>query len=141
MNTDKIAEYLEEIINNGLEQSNIPYKKGNSIRIKNYAIRNSSKGYLIYDCEKNQQIARTYFKASAIAICKTLVDGNNLTTCILNLDKKLLKHYNDAQFYKNTIKKTKNEFKKEIRVARLELSVSNSETLRQNLDKYIFSDK
>lgn len=138
MITDSLIKHLEDVVNNGLEQSVIPYKKGNSIRIKNYIIRISPKGYLIYDSEQNKQIARTHFKASALAICKNLVDGVDIIGQILDLDKQLLKHYNDAQFYKHTIKKTDNQFKKEIRIARLELSVSNSEILRQNLDKYIF---
>ena len=59
---------LEEIVNEGLKDSSIPYAKGNSIRIKQYIVRKSKVGYLVYDSSANKQIHKTQFKSVAIAI-------------------------------------------------------------------------
>lgn len=131
---------LEELIDLGLENSNvvIPYKKGNSIRIKNYAIRESRKGYMIYDCETNKQVALTYFKTSAVAIAKSLVEGKNAISKIEELDLNLLKHFNDAMFFKNTIKTTKDPDIKWTRRVRLDIAIAKSKEIKQDLDRFIF---
>lgn len=137
MNTD-ILKDLEEIIDNGLEQVVLPYSRGNSIRLKNYIIRKSSNGYLIYNCENNKQVTRTFFKTSAVAIVKNLVEGKDITSKALKLDRELLKHYNDAVFYKQTIKTTSDRIVKEVRKARLGVTIDQSRYIRQQLDKFIF---
>ena len=53
MNTYKLIEDLEEIVAIGLEDSAVPVVKGNSIRLKNYIIRNSKGMYRIFDCKTN----------------------------------------------------------------------------------------
>lgn len=137
MKTDIIKD-LEEIIDNGLEHVVLPYRRGNSIRLKNYIIRKSPNGYLIYDCETNKQVTRTFFKSSAIAIVKNLVEGKDITTKALKLDRELLKHYNDAVFYKQTIKTSADRLVKEVRKARLGVTIDQSRYIRQQLDDFIF---
>jgi hypothetical protein len=139
MYSEKILNELEEIVNKGLEEVSLPYQKGNSIRIKHIAIRKSSKGYLIYNTKENTQVARTQFKSTAIAIAKNLAQGRDIVDKISNLDVQLLKHYNDAMFYKNVIKKTKDPQVLEIREVRLEISLTRSEQVRKQLDRYIFN--
>ena len=77
MISDNLLSDLEEIVDKGLEDSAIPYAKGNSIRIKQYVIRKSKVGYLIYDSSTNKQIHRTQFKSVAIAIAKNLAERRN----------------------------------------------------------------
>jgi hypothetical protein len=138
MNSEKLLNDLEEIVNRGLEDSAIPMAKGNSIRIKHVIIRKSPKGYLIYDAKENRQVVRTYFKTTAVAIAKNLAQGNDITEQAMEFDDAMLKHYNDAMFYKHSIRKTTDPFKREIREARLDIAILESQRLRSLLDRYIF---
>lgn len=139
MISDKVIEELEELVNKGLETSSFPVAKGNSIRIKHIVIRKSPKGFLIYDTKKNVQVARTMFKSTAIAIAKNLAEHKNIIDNVLKLDRIMLKHYTDAIFYKNTIKKTNDEFKKEVTETRLSIAIEETDKVRNTLDRYIFN--
>jgi hypothetical protein len=138
MNSEKLLNDLDEIVNRGLEDSAIPHARGNSIRIKHVVIRKSPKGYLIYDAKENCQITRTYFKTTAVAIAKNLAQGKDITDLAMEFDDAMLKHYNDAVFYKNSIRKTTDPFRKEIREARLDIAIQESRRIRSLLDRYIF---
>ena len=138
MTTENLLNDLEEIVNRGLEDGAIPYARGNSIRIKHVVIRKSPKGYLIYDAKENCQITRTYFKTTAVAIAKNLAQGKDITDLAMEFDDAMLKHYNDAVFYKNSIRKTTDPFRKEIREARLDIAIQESRRIRSLLDRYIF---
>src|SRR6056300_1345255 len=113
MNSD-LLKNLENIINEGIEQAVLPYVKGNSIRIKQYIIRKSKAGWLVYDSKDNKQIARLFSKSSAVALAKGLAQGKDVTINVITADKTIQKHYNDCLFFKHTIKRTKDEFKKEL---------------------------
>ena len=138
MNSEKLLNDLEEIVNRGLEDSAIPMAKGNSIRIKHVVIRKSPKGYLIYDSKENRQVTRTYFKTTAVAIAKNLAQGNDITEKAMEFDDILLKHYNDAMFYKHSIHNSTDPSKKQIREARLDIAIQESRRVRSLLDRYIF---
>ena len=138
MISDNLLSDLEEIVDKGLEDSAIPYAKGNSIRIKQYVIRKSKVGYLIYDSSTNKQIHRTQFKSVAIAIAKNLAERRNRIDSILDIENNLAKHYNDAIFYKNTIKKTKCEATRLTRETRLQISLVEAQKMRDKLDTFIF---
>jgi len=49
------------------------------------------------------------------------------------------KHYNDALFYKHSMKTSKDPVKREITETRLDIAISESEKVRSLLDNYIFS--
>lgn len=138
MISDNLLSDLEEIVDKGLEDSSIPYAKGNSIRIKQYVIRKSKVGYLIYDSSTNKQIHRTQFKSVAIAIAKNLAERRNRIDSILDIENNLAKHYNDAIFYKNTIKKTKCQATRLTRETRLQISLVEAQKMRDKLDTFIF---
>jgi hypothetical protein len=138
MTSEKLLNDLEEIVNRGLEDSAIPHQKGNSIRIKHVIIRKSSKGYLIYDAKENKQVVRTYFKTTAVAIAKNLAQGKDITEQAMEFDGTMLKHYNDAIFYKHAIRNTTDDAKKEIRETRLDVAIQESRRVRSLLDRYIF---
>jgi hypothetical protein len=139
MNSEKLLSDLEDIVNKGLEGIKIPYAKGNSIRIGHIIVRTSPKGYLIYDVTDNRQVARVHFKTTAVAIAKNLAQGKNITEKLLEFDYLMLKHYNDAVYYKNSIKKSTDEFRKEVRQTRLDVAIEESRRVRRLLDKFIFS--
>ena len=138
MTTEKLIHDLEEIVNRGLEDSAIPVARGNSIRIKHIVVRKSPKGYLIYDAKENRQVVRTYFKTTAVAIAKNLAQGNDITEKAMEFDDTMLKHYNDAIFYRNSIRNTTDENKREIRETRLDVAIQESQRVRSLLDRYIF---
>jgi hypothetical protein len=138
MITEKLLNDLEEIVNRGLEDSAIPHQRGNSIRIKHVIIRKSPKGYLIYDAKENKQVVRTYFKTTAVAIAKNLAQGKDITEQAMEFDGTMLKHYNDAIFYKHAIRNTTDDAKKEIRETRLDVAIQESRRVRSLLDRYIF---
>ena len=138
MTTETLLNDLEEIVNKGLEDSAIPHARGNSIRIKHIVVRKSPKGYLIYDAKENCQITRTVFKTTAVAIAKNLAQGRDFTKQLIEYDRVMSKHYNDAIFYKNSIKKCKDSVAREIREIRLDISIEESRRLRNQLDKFIF---
>ena len=138
MNSEKLLNDLDEIVNRGLEDSAIPVAKGNSIRIKHIIIRKSPKGYLIYDAKENRQVVRTYFKTTAVAIAKNLAQGNDITEKAMEFDFAMLKHYNDAVFYKHSIRKSTDPSKRQIREARLDIAIQESRRVRSLLDRFIF---
>ena len=138
MTAENLLHDLEEIVNRGLEDSAIPHARGNSIRIKHIVVRKSPKGYLIYDAKENKQVVRTYFKTTAVAIAKNLAQGIDITETAIECDELMLKHYNDAVFYKHSIRKTDDEVKKDIREARLDIAIQESQRVRSLLDHYIF---
>ena len=138
MITEKLLNDLEEIVNRGLEDSAIPVARGNSIRIKHVIIRKSPKGYLIYDAKENKQVVRTYFKTTAVAIAKNLAQGIDITETAMEFDDTMLKHYNDAIFYRNSIRNTSDVNKREIREVRLDVAIQESQRVRSLLDRYIF---
>jgi hypothetical protein len=138
MTSEKLLNDLEEIVNRGLEDSAMPHQRGNSIRIKHVIIRKSPKGYLIYDAKENKQVVRVYFKSSAVAIAKNLAQDNDITDEVVVVDQMMLKHYNDAVFYKNAIKMSDDPFKIEIRETRLDVSIRESQRVRSLLDRFIF---
>ena len=138
MTTENLLNDLEEIVNKGLEDSAIPHQRGNSIRIKHIVVRKSPKGYLIYDAKENKQVVRTYFKTTAIAIAKNLAQGVDITKTAIEFDDIMLKHYNDAFFYRNSIRNTTDASKREIRETRLDVAIQESRRVRSLLDRYIF---
>ena len=138
MTAENLLHDLEEIVNKGLEDSAMPYQRGNSIRIKHIVVRKSPKGYLIYDAKENRQIVRTYFKTTAIAIAKNLAQGVDITQTAIEFDDIMLKHYNDALFYRNSIRNTTDASKREIRETRLDVAIQESRRVRSLLDRYIF---
>ena len=138
MTAENLLHDLEEIVNKGLEDSAMPYQRGNSIRIKHIVVRKSPKGYLIYDAKENRQIVRTYFKTTAVAIAKNLAQGVDITETAMEFDDTMLKHYNDAIFYRNSIRNTSDASKREIRETRLDVAIQESQRVRSLLDRYIF---
>lgn len=139
MSNRNIVEELEQIIEQGLESMPLPYKKGNSIRIGHMIVRYSKKaGYLVYDAKESKQLAKTFCKATALAIAKHMAVGRDIRKSLLELDQLVQKHYNDAVFYKHVIAKTDSEFVKETRSTRLQDAIYRTEMAKHKIDRYIF---
>lgn len=134
----KIVEELEQLIDTGLKSHLFPYKKGNSIRVKNYVVRKNKQGYNVFDCENNKLITKTHFLTSALAIAKNLAEDKNIISQVLHYDVKMFKNYNDIQFYKDTIDKTNNFRVKETRKILLDIAIDNTISAKNSLNNFIY---
>ena len=140
MNIDKqLAKQLEEIIETGLDQVAIPYQKGNSIRVKNYVIRSHRNGYRLFDIATNSHIVTTFTKTAALAIAKLLAEKQNFELKqLIKLDDKVAKHYMDALYAKNTIKRGGSAERIETAEVRFEIATENAWTALADIERYIF---
>lgn len=134
----KFVSTLESFLNESLSKFAFPYEFNKQIRIKNFIIRQTKKGYVVVDCFVNQQVAFTNFKTSAVAIAKNLSEGKNVVNQVIELDKILLKNYNDAVFYKKSIKKIKKRAIKESRKILLDLALDKADHVKKDLENFIF---
>ena len=137
INTALLKE-LQHLIDDKLDPSLFPYQKGNSIRIGKIVVRDSKKGFLIYDCQENRQVAITFSKTAALALAKSLSKGTNITSTVMDLDKTIQKNFMDALFFTNTIKTTKDDFKKDVSITRLEIAKARTAHAKSALDSIIF---
>tara|TARA_B100002019_G_scaffold274864_1_gene272218 strand:+ start:922 stop:1326 length:405 start_codon:yes stop_codon:yes gene_type:complete len=133
MISPKVLKDLQEIIEANIDPTLFPYRKGNSIRIGSIVVRESKSGHLVYCAKANKQIARTFSKTAAVAIAKG-GDVNN----ILDLDREIMKHFNDCLFYKNTMKNSKSDVSRFVAENRYEISSDKTRQLKKKLDGYIF---
>ena len=138
MTNTTLLKELQHLIEDKLDPSMFPYQKGNSIRIGKIVVRDSKKGFLIYDCQENKQIAITFSKTAALALAKSLAKGHNNTKTVMELDQTIQKNYMDALFFTNTIKTTKDEFKKDVTQTRLEIAKARTANAKSALDSIIF---
>lgn len=140
MINEQVLKDLEELINGSIDPSLFPYQKGNSIRIGTYAVRLNKRGYYkIYDCKNNLLIAETFSKTGAVAMAKSLSKNKDCRKKILDLDSELQKWYNDCVFYKNTIRKTKDLYRKDIIETRYEIAKDKTTLVKRELDKYVYA--
>lgn len=135
----KLATELESLINSSLDMSFFPYVKGKSVRIKHVVVRETSFGFLVFDTKENKEIAKTFCKTSALALAKNVALDRNRVKEIQALDSVIQKHYNDAMFFKNTIRVTKDEDRKFVAETRYDLAAAKTREAKAKLDKFIYS--
>lgn len=139
INKIKVIRDLEDLLDVSIDPTYFPYKKGNSIRVGRYVVRENRRGFFrIFDCERNSQIAETFCKTSALALAKSLASGVDQRTRILNLDRELQKWYNDCVFYKYNIRVTKDFDRKDILEMRYDIARRKTVDAKQQLERIIF---
>ena len=136
----KLVKELEDLLNQALDTSDFPYVRGKSIRIKHLIVRGAKFGYLVFDTKENKEVAKMFCKTSALALAKTVAKSRNLeyTNKIKKLDFDIQKHYNDALFYKNTIRITKDKVRRDVAQMRYEISADRTRRAKQELDTFIY---
>ena len=139
--TPELALELENLINNTIDKSFLPYVKGKSIRIGHVIVRETRVGFfLVFDTKENAEIAKMFCKTGAVALAKSIVSKQNDAEIkiIKSLDDVISKNFNDAIFYKHTINVTKDDIKK--RVAQMRYSVARDATqhAKDKLDTFIY---
>lgn len=138
MTNKTLLQELQTLIEDQLDPSMFPYQKGNSIRIGKIVVRESKKGFLIYDCQENKQVAITFSKTAALALAKSLSKGTNNIKTVMDLDQIIQKNYMDALFFTNTLKVTTDDFKKDVTLTRLEIAKTRTAHAKSALDSIIF---
>ena len=134
----KVLKDLQKLIEANLDPSMFPYCKGNSIRIGGFTIRKSKKGHIIYDLKTQSKVCCTFSKTAAVAIAKNLAQGVNVIQKAQDLDHVLEKNFNDAQFFANTMRTTKDPIKRDIVETRFDIAKARTETAKRSLDSLIF---
>lgn len=135
----KLAIELENLINNNLDMSFFPYVKGKSVRIKHIIVRETGFGYLVFDTKENREVAKTFCKTSALALAKNIAFERNRINEIKELDRFIQKHYNDALFFKHTIRVTKDEERKFVAETRYDIAAAKTREAKEKLDRFIYS--
>lgn len=137
--TPELAKELEALINRNLDTSYFPYVKGKSIRIGHIIVRETRFGFLVFDTKNNKEVDKMFCKTSAVALAKSLEKGLNCEAKISTLDREIEKQYNDCLFYKNTIKISKDDFKKEIARTRYDIARMRTLQAKDHLDQYVYA--
>jgi len=135
----QVAKQLLQLIDSETHKVCLPIQKGNSIRIKHMVVRESRRGYLVFDILNGSQVACTFSKTAAVAIAKNHAEGcMNETHRILRLDDEIMQKYNDAVHFKYTIQCTDDEQRRASARIRYDIAWEDVLTLRSELDHYIF---
>jgi hypothetical protein len=133
-----IAKTLDDIIRVGLQNTPLPYKKGNSIRIGPIAIRQSPRlGYILFDCAIRKQVTVTHSKLAALAWAKHY-KNTRYQKRILELDNQIERLSNDCVFYQNTINNSNDQIKKFVAEDRLGVVKAQLQEKEDILEDIIF---
>lgn len=134
-----IIKALNEIMESGLSEYPVPYKKGNSIRIKNVVMRRNGKGYHVFNLVDKSHVIFTPSKTSALAVAHCTAHGySNSVEHIKRLEAKLSKYYNDAIFYKYTVEHSKDEIRADSAQMRFEIAIEECMNIRDQIENYLF---
>ena len=139
--TPELALELENLINNTIDKSFLPYVKGKSIRIGHVIVRETKVGFfLVFDTKENTEIAKMFCKTGAVALAKSIVSKQNDAEIkiIKSLDDIISKNFNDAIFYKHTIKVTKDAIKKQVAQMRYSVARDATQHAKDKLDTFIY---
>ena len=137
INSD-IAQELENLINTKVDTSYFPYVRGKSIRIGHIIVRETRFGFLVFDTKSNKEVDKMFCKTGALALAKTVAQGSRPDEYIIRLDKEIEKNFNDAIFYKHTMRVTKDDTKFFVAQTRYDIAASRTLYAKEELDKYIY---
>ena len=139
--TPKLAQELENLINNKIDTSYLPYVKGKSIRIGHIIVRETKVGFfLVFDTKENKEVAKMFCKTAAVALAKSVVQKrNDAISRIKQLDERISKHFTDAIFYKHTIRVTKDDTRREVAEMRYQIAAETTKDAKEKLDTFIYS--
>jgi len=138
--TPKLAKELEHLINKNLDTSYFPYVKGKSIRIRHIIVRETRAGFfLVFDTKEHKEIGKMFCKTSAVALAKTVAMGREGASRIKELDSQIQKHFNDAVFYRYTMRVTKDDIKFDVAQTRYDIASTKTHNVKAQLDSFIYS--
>ena len=139
MDLQKLSKKLRKFIDKQAETISLPIQHGNSLRIKNYVVRENSLGFLLYDIKEHRQVATTFTKTAALAMAKQMAQNKSKDIRFIGATDDQIHHkYNECVFYKHTIARSDDEIKRESAKIRYDIAWEDLLKLRDTLDDYIF---
>jgi len=129
INKQKLARSLDEITNKVVKRKGYFFRK------------NRLNFYDIHDHHSKEKIVSDIpFQSTASAVTKRLNSKeHHRGIAIERLEQKISdfhKHYNDTVFYNYTLETTKDNFKRQIALTRIDLSISYLKNIKQDLINY-----
>lgn len=125
-NTQEHTDFLQ-FLDNSLEevirQADLPVKlKNGNFRFQKYLVKRDHKAdrFEVIFLPTRTTISRVFLKTSAFIIVNKHKARQNFSR-ILELDSKFVKNYIDCQFFKYTVKHTKEDLKRESAMFRFEI--------------------
>ena len=132
-----IIKDLKDLINK-IDATILPYQKGNCIRIGDVLVQERKNDFTVYNVKTKKQIAILFCKTSAVALAKTLSSGRDVSRRIKALDKIIEKNYIDCMFYKNVMRKKRDQNDRDIIYIRYEIAHRKTQEAKHKLDRFIF---
>ena len=129
---------LKSIIDKSVGLSYLPVVTDTTIQINSYKIEEQIDGFYVFDMASNNCVIVTSTKSAALAYVKNKLRKGNLHHTIKMLDYVIAKNKIDQIFYKQTLKKTKNEEQKFITQTRLQIAQQDIHMAKQELYGIIF---
>lgn len=117
----------------------IPFEHKGKLHIKHTLVQPSKRGYVVFDTTQKRKLAETFSKTGAVAAAKANNSKNiDRFREIVELDHRLQKHYMDAIFYRHTVRRTKDDFKRDYTQIRLEIALDKVRYLKSALEKFVY---
>lgn len=116
-----------------------PYVKGKSVRIKQYVVRETQFGFLVFDTKNHKEITKTFCKTSALALAKSLAKNAKNADKIKELDQIIQKNYTDAVFFRNTIEVNPDTERRFVARDRYDIAAARTRSAKEQLDRIIYS--
>lgn len=117
----------------------IPFEHKGKVHIKHTLVQPSKRGYVVFDTAQKKKIAETFSKTAAVAAARANNDrSTERFRKIVDMDKTLQKHYMDAIFFRHTIRRTKDEFKRDYTQTRLDIAIDKVNYLKSALEKFVY---
>lgn len=136
----KLLNEFEELFERSTDKVLLPYEKGNTIRIGDYAVIYAQKqnSYKIRNVKEDILLMETFSKAAAIALAVTMANNRGKTKELLDLDKIIQKNYMDGVFFKHTIKVTKDDARRFSAITRYEIAKQKTKDARSRVENILF---
>lgn len=132
-----IISQLETIIHSVLRERPLPIVYENKIRLGNLLIRKTGEQWTIYNTEKNNIIAKTHYRKTALILAKVYLKDSKKINEIKMIDSDIFKHSTDIEYYKHFIQNLHDKNKVAVRAARLCDSENKLDIAERKLAKYL----
>jgi len=127
---------LQSLVNK-IEVIDMPYQKGNHIRIGPTIITERKRDFTVYNTKTGQEYI-LFCKTGAVALAKDMANNRRNRDRIIELDRRIEKNYMDAMFYKHSLKRAKTSFRQEILATRYDIARAETRAAKDKLDNFIF---
>jgi len=127
---------LQDLVNK-IEVIDMPYQKGNHIRIGPTIITERRRDFAVYNTKTKQEFIM-FCKTGAVALAKDFANKRSNKSRILELDRRIEKNYMDCMFFRHSLRQAKTQERKDILACRYEIAKAETQSAKDKLDDFIF---